>query len=101
MDSEARKKSNCNASLVGTARAGDSERRRLAEELAKSIPREHLEFLESLDLSFGCGDFFFVYAGIRPGVPIREQTEDDLLWIRDFSPTNNRSNGLSSTATCR
>ena len=60
-----------------------SEQIQLAEELATSIPREHLEFLESLDLSFGCGDFLFVHAGIRPGVPIRKQKEEDLLWIRE------------------
>ena len=51
--------------------------------MAKSIPKAHLEFLKSLDLSFSCGDFLFVHAGIRPGVPIREQTEEDLLWIRE------------------
>src|SRR5580698_7439719 len=42
-----------------------------------------MEFLESLDLSFSCGDFLFVHAGIRPGVPIRKQREEDLLWIRE------------------
>jgi len=33
--------------------------------------------------SFTCGDFLFVHAGVRPGVPIMEQSEEDLLWIRD------------------
>jgi serine/threonine protein phosphatase 1 len=51
--------------------------------LAKSIPKPHLEFLDSLKLSFSCGDFLFVHAGIRPGVPIRKQGEEDLLWIRE------------------
>jgi serine/threonine protein phosphatase 1 len=59
------------------------EQVRLADRLAHAIPPEHLEFLESLDLSFCCGDFLFVHAGVRPGVPIHEQTEDDLLWIRE------------------
>jgi serine/threonine protein phosphatase 1 len=59
------------------------EQARLAKELAKSIPKRHLEFLESLSLSFNCGDFLFVHAGIRPGVPIRKQREEDLLWIRE------------------
>jgi len=62
---------------------GVAEQRRLAKELAKSIPRPHLEFLDSLKLSFSCGDFLFVHAGIRPGVPIRKQREEDLLWIRE------------------
>lgn len=59
------------------------EQVRLADELADAIPREHLDFLESLELCFSCGDFLFVHAGIRPGIPIKEQTEKDLLWIRE------------------
>ena len=29
------------------------------------------------------GDYLFVHAGIRPGVPLKRQNETDLLWIRD------------------
>ncbi|WP_271621660.1 hypothetical protein [Bradyrhizobium sp. CCBAU 51745] len=39
--------------------------------------------LDNLRLSFSCEDFFFVHAGGRPGVPLAEQTERDLLWIRE------------------
>jgi serine/threonine protein phosphatase 1 len=60
-----------------------AEQTQLAKELAVYMPKQHLEFLETLDLSFGCGDFLFVHAGIRPGVPIRKQKEEDLLWIRE------------------
>jgi serine/threonine protein phosphatase 1 len=59
------------------------EQAMLAEEFGRLIPKQHLQFLESLDLSFTCGDFLFVHAGIRPDVPLRKQKEDDLLWIRD------------------
>ena len=59
------------------------EQHQLADELARSIPQRHLQFLDALDLSFSCGDFLFVHAGIRPGVAIRRQREEDLLWIRD------------------
>lgn len=59
------------------------EQTRLADELAKAVPEPHLRFLESLDLSFESGDFLFVHAGIRPGVPLRKQVEEDLLWIRE------------------
>lgn len=55
----------------------------LADELTAAVPKAHLDFLQSLELSFDCGDFLFVHAGIRPGVPIHQQTEDDLLWIRE------------------
>jgi serine/threonine protein phosphatase 1 len=32
---------------------------------------------------FECGDYFFVHAGVRPGVPLAAQQPYDLLWIRD------------------
>jgi serine/threonine protein phosphatase 1 len=48
-----------------------------------ALPRHHREFLDRLQPRFVCGDFFFVHAGVRPGVPLAEQAEEDLLWIRD------------------
>ena len=62
---------------------GRFEQDQLAVELAQSIPQRHLAFLNSLELSFGCGDFLFVHAGIRPGIAITKQKEEDMLWIRD------------------
>jgi hypothetical protein len=59
------------------------EQVRLAEELASAVPTQHVDFLSSLQFSFSCGDYLFVHAGIRPGIPINKQTEDDLLWIRE------------------
>lgn len=59
------------------------EQVRLADQLANSLPKEHFGFLESLHPYYICGDFLFVHAGVRPGVPIDEQTEEDLLWIRE------------------
>ena len=55
----------------------------ILRDLIRAMPTEHLEFLDNLRLSFTCGDFFFVHAGVRPGVPLTEQTERDLLWIRE------------------
>jgi serine/threonine protein phosphatase 1 len=45
--------------------------------------------MRSLPLSHTEGDYHFVHAGIRPGVPLDAQARDDLLWIRDeflYSP---------------
>jgi serine/threonine protein phosphatase 1 len=69
--------------LKPTLKGGEEEQAYLAAELARVMPPSHLRFLESLPLSFACGDFFFVHAGIRPGAPLTRQREDDLLWIRD------------------
>ena len=73
----------CSYGLAPSINPDQAEQERLARELAVSIPKQHLQFLDSLDVSFGCGDFFFVHAGIRPGVSIHTQKEQDLLWIRD------------------
>lgn len=47
-----------------------------------AFPRAHELFLQCLRYSFCCGDFLFVHAGIRPGIPIKRQDLNDLLWIR-------------------
>jgi serine/threonine protein phosphatase 1 len=59
------------------------EQAALIEMLVKQMPEAHLRFLQSLLPSFVCGDFLFVHAGVRPGIPLKEQTEADMLWIRD------------------
>lgn len=56
-----------------------------SQSLAAALPPDHLGFLEQLELSCEIGDYFFVHAGVRPGVPLNEQDQRDLLWIRtDF-----------------
>jgi serine/threonine protein phosphatase 1 len=60
-----------------------AEQADLIKALVEVIPGDHLRFLEDLKPSFTCGDFFFVHAGVRPGIPFREQQESDLLWIRN------------------
>ena len=51
--------------------------------LVKAVPRNHVDFLQSLTFSVSFGDFFFCHAGIRPGVPLDRQNQQDLIWIRD------------------
>ncbi len=47
------------------------------------VPPAVIDWLDALPTSLQLGDYLFVHAGIRPGVPIEEQDERDLLWIRD------------------
>lgn len=56
---------------------------RLQERLHTVLPPRHLAFLTGLRSSLAIGGYLFVHAGIRPGVPVEEQQEDDLLWIRE------------------
>jgi len=48
-----------------------------------AIPPAHVDFLRSFDDTFRAGDYLFVHAGIRPGVPLAEQSAADLRWIRE------------------
>lgn len=54
-----------------------------SEALNAALPSDHLHFLSNLDLSVRIGDYLFVHAGVKPGVPLDQQTEQDLLWIRE------------------
>jgi serine/threonine protein phosphatase 1 len=60
-----------------------AQRRKLAVSFHRALPHSHRHFFGHLRLSFTCGDYFFVHAGIRPGIPFADQREEDLLWIRD------------------
>jgi len=55
----------------------------LQQKLRQALPESHLAFLRRLEITHTVGDYFFVHAGIRPGVPLAKQTEDDFLWIRE------------------
>ncbi|MDQ8729776.1 metallophosphoesterase family protein [Bradyrhizobium sp. LHD-71] len=54
----------------------------LHRDFCSVLPRTHLLFLQCLQNIYWCGDYLFVHAGIRPGVPIEYQVENDLFWIR-------------------
>ena len=60
-----------------------AEERKLIDNLRQIFPREHYDFLQSLEKSFVCGDYLFVHAGVRPRVSLDAQDENDLLWIRE------------------
>jgi serine/threonine protein phosphatase 1 len=61
----------------------ERELQRLQGEVRRRVPRRHVELMRSLPLTHVEGDYLFVHAGIRPGVPLERQERDDLLWIRD------------------
>lgn len=60
-----------------------NEQHELSRALNEALPASHRQFLRNLKLSYTCGDMLFVHAGIRPGVPLSQQREQDMLWIRD------------------
>jgi serine/threonine protein phosphatase 1 len=63
----------------------DSETLPAINALLAAMPSGMLEWLRGLPMTARSGDYLFCHAGIRPGVPIKRQSRDDLLWIRgDF-----------------
>ncbi|HSV30196.1 MAG TPA: metallophosphoesterase family protein [Candidatus Omnitrophota bacterium] len=62
---------------------GESDMAGLQLALSRALPPAHLRFLSRLRLAHVEGDYMFVHAGIRPGVPLDQQDPADLLWIRD------------------
>lgn len=58
----------------------------LRNELKSAMPESHINFVKNLKPYFRADDYFFVHAGIRPGVTLEEQDESDMLWIgEEFS----------------
>ncbi|MDY6990488.1 MAG: metallophosphoesterase family protein [Thermodesulfobacteriota bacterium] len=47
------------------------------------VPLRHLEFFDNLRLYYETEDYIFVHGGLKPAVPLHEQREWDMLWIRD------------------
>jgi serine/threonine protein phosphatase 1 len=69
--------------LAPSANMDLTEQTRLATAFSQALPESHRRFLCGLSASFTCGDYFFVHAGVRPGIPFRKQRDEDLLWIRE------------------
>lgn len=65
------------------SRTASDEWAMASQEFNRLLPTSHRHFLSSLELSYRLGDYVFVHAGLRPGVELDQQTEYDMLWIRD------------------
>lgn len=67
----------------GVANASDRPLAPVHAEAVAAVPAAHRAFLASRPTQFAHGEAMFVHAGIRPGIAIQDQVEDDLTWIRD------------------
>jgi serine/threonine protein phosphatase 1 len=64
------------------------------EEAQAAVPAAHRAFLQNLPTFYLRGEVLFVHAGIRPGIALADQTEDDLIWIRHDFLDDPRDHGL-------
>lgn len=82
------------ATLASYGVDSDQPRDEVWAQARAAVPEDHARFLSSLPLYYLHPLALFVHAGVRPGVGLRDQAEDDLLWIRkgflesrdDFGP---------------
>jgi serine/threonine protein phosphatase 1 len=62
-------------------------------EAANLVPQRHRDFLDGLPLILRRGPAAFVHAGVRPGIALDSQIEDDLTWIREPFLSDPRDHG--------
>lgn len=63
--------------------AGDEQVQAARRALLEAIPFEHHRFLGGLRDFYCAGPFLFAHAGMNPERSLVDQTERDLLWIRE------------------
>ena len=58
-----------------------------------AVPESHVALLDRMRTHFTAPGLYFVHAGIRPGVSLETQIEDDLVWIREPFLSDPRDHG--------
>ena len=59
------------------------------------VPQSHVDFLGQGEDMVQIGDYVFVHAGVRPGVPLDRQELSDLRWIREEFIEGQHDHGLT------
>jgi serine/threonine protein phosphatase 1 len=67
----------------GVANAADRPVAKVHADALAAVPKAHVDFLTTRPALHQTADSAFVHAGIRPGIALKNQTETDLVWIRD------------------
>ena len=52
-------------------------------DIKAAIPLAHQRFVAGFADTYRFGDFLYVHAGIRPGIALTVQSQEDLRWIRE------------------
>lgn len=63
------------------------------EDALAAVPQTHRDFMAGLPAMHLRPGLIFVHAGIAPGVPLAQQSENNLLWIRDRFLDDRRDHG--------
>ena len=69
--------------LIKQSVLGEKQQHELIRAFRALVPHKISDWLAGLPLFYREDDYFFVHAGIKPGVPLEDQDPADLLWIRE------------------
>lgn len=69
--------------LNGGMKTLESYQRDKPEGEGPLVPADHVAFYQSLKSFIELDDYYVVHAGFRPGVALKDQTLEDMTWIRD------------------
>lgn len=70
-------------SLITDVHHGREDVQTLLAAFAESVSPEIQSWLADLPTHVCLEDYLFVHAGVRPRVPLEQQSSEDLLWIRE------------------
>jgi len=62
--------------------------------MAEAVPHEDIDFLRNFEDMIVIGDYVFVHAGIAPNVPLDDQQDVQLRWIREPFLSNKDDHGF-------
>ncbi len=77
----------------GVAHPADRPLAPVYADAVAAVPQSHHDWLSALPTFHSLPGLTFVHAGIRPGVPLTDQTETDLVWIREPFLSDPRDHG--------
>lgn len=77
----------------GVVNPGDRPVAQVHAEARAAVPAAHADWLHSRPAFYDHALAIFVHAGLRPGVPLTAQAEDDLVWIREPFLSDPRDHG--------
>ena len=78
----------------GVAADGDAGVKEAQGLMRAAVPESDLAFIRDFEDRIVIGDYLFVHAGIRPGVPLDRQELRDLRWIRGAFTDSRSDHGL-------
>lgn len=80
--------------MLSETDSGEPDIVKASKNLQEVLPDAHFMFLRDTPLTHQSGDYLFVHAGIKPGVPLHAQDPRDMTFIRHEFTESRRDHGF-------